>query len=57
LEEIHARVENAVREIVKVCDMEGVRAVLLCTHAATNIALGRALTDNPEVATGEVWLM
>jgi len=51
---IHARADAAVRSIIAACDAEDVRTILLCTHAATNIALGRALTGDPqlEVHTG-----
>ena len=45
-EELHERVAAAAAAVVAQCDREGVRAVLLCTHAAVVIALGRVLTGN-----------
>lgn len=44
VEELYARTSTAVRAIIAQCDAEGKRAVVLCTHAATIIALGRVLT-------------
>ncbi|OAA58576.1 phosphoglycerate mutase family protein [Niveomyces insectorum RCEF 264] len=51
--QLHARVAAAAAHIVRQCDAEGVRAVLLCSHAATIIALGRVLTGQlpDDVAT------
>lgn len=50
--ELHERVARALDAIVRRCDAMGVRAVLLCSHAATIIAMGRTLTgqmpDNVE---------
>ncbi len=42
--ELHGRVAAAAQAIIDQCDRDGVRAVLLCTHAAVMIALGRVLT-------------
>lgn len=42
--ELHLRVARAVETIIERSDREGHRAVLLCSHAATIIALGRVLT-------------
>jgi transcription factor C subunit 7 len=53
MQEIHLRVEKAIKTIVQACDKQGVHVVVLCTHAATNIALGRALTRNAEVSLWE----
>lgn len=53
--DIHARVKEFLRRLVKNTDnVDGPRTVLFVTHAATNIALGRALTHQPEreVRTG-----
>lgn len=49
--EIHERVKRALEKIIYVADREDVKCLVLCTHAATNIALGRALTGDPEVPT------
>ncbi|KAL2164527.1 hypothetical protein VTH06DRAFT_3743 [Thermothelomyces fergusii] len=46
IEELHDRVAAVTEAIVAECDRDGVRAVLLCTHAAVIIALGRVLTGN-----------
>lgn len=42
--QLHDRVALALDAIIKRCDESGVRAVLLCSHAATIIAIGRVLT-------------
>lgn len=47
--QIHERVEKALEMIIKKADEDGFDTIILCTHAATNIALGRALTKDPEV--------
>ncbi|KAI8222846.1 hypothetical protein K4K61_007476 [Colletotrichum sp. SAR11_59] len=44
--ELHDRVAAAVQAIIEQCDAEGKRAVVLCSHAASIIALGRVLTGN-----------
>lgn len=44
--QLHDRVALAMDALIKQCDEAGVRAVLLCSHAATIIALGRVLTGN-----------
>lgn len=49
MDEIHRRVERALDVLIKRADEEGFTSILLCTHAATNIALGRALTGDAEV--------
>jgi broad specificity phosphatase PhoE len=46
---IHERVEKALEVIIRRADGDGLNTIILCTHAATNIALGRALTRDPEV--------
>lgn len=49
LPQLYERVASAMRAIVERCDEEGHRAIVLCTHAAVVIALGRVLTgDMPE---------
>lgn len=53
LTELYARVAVAIRAIIERSDAEGHRAIVLCSHAATIIALGRVLTgcvpDDPSV--------
>lgn len=53
LAQLYERLATTVRSIVERCDAEGKRAIVLCTHAAVVIALGRILTGNvpqdPEV--------
>ncbi|CAM1505539.1 Fc.00g111760.m01.CDS01 [Cosmosporella sp. VM-42] len=44
VEELYERVRAAVQAIINRCDAEGRRAVVLCTHAAVVITLGRVLT-------------
>ncbi|KAK0669459.1 putative transcription factor tau 55 kDa subunit [Cercophora samala] len=46
VDELHDRVARTMNELIAQCDREGVRAILLCSHAATIIALGRVLTGN-----------
>lgn len=49
IDELHDRVAAAMEAVVAQCDRDGVRAVLLCSHAAVIIALGRVLTgEMPE---------
>lgn len=53
LAQLYERIATSVRAIIERCDNEGKRAVVLCTHAAVVIALGRVLTgcipDDPSV--------
>lgn len=44
IEELHDRTAYALHRIIEQADREGVKAICLCTHAATLIAIGRALT-------------
>ncbi|KAF5026630.1 hypothetical protein F66182_1256 [Fusarium sp. NRRL 66182] len=44
IKDLYGRVGAAMRAIIERCDAEGQRAVVLCTHAAVVIALGRVLT-------------
>lgn len=44
ISELHDRVATTMEGIVAQCDREGTRAILICSHAATVIALGRVLT-------------
>jgi transcription factor C subunit 7 len=52
MKEIHDRAQRALKALIRRADDDGLDTILLCTHAATNIALGRALTRDPEVCTG-----
>ncbi|KAK7203223.1 histidine phosphatase superfamily [Myxozyma melibiosi] len=53
-DELHARAAEALRQIIERANKDGIRALLICSHAATLIAIGRALTGNSgfEVRTG-----
>ena len=44
IEELHDRTAYALHKIIEQSDKEGVKAICICTHAATLIAIGRALT-------------
>lgn len=44
LEQLQRRITKALRGIIQQCDADGTRAVLLCTHAAVIILIGRILT-------------
>ncbi|KAK5664024.1 hypothetical protein OQA88_238 [Cercophora sp. LCS_1] len=46
VDELHDRLATALESVIAECDRDGIRAVLLCSHAAPIIALGRALTGN-----------
>jgi len=47
--QVHQRAKRALDSIVERADQGGLDTIILCTHAATNIALGRALTGDPDV--------
>jgi transcription factor C subunit 7 len=53
LEQLYARVARGLEAIISRCESEGKRSVVLCTHAAVVIVIGRILTGqiptNPEV--------
>ncbi|UNI14347.1 C6 zinc cluster transcription factor-like protein [Purpureocillium takamizusanense] len=49
LAELQLRVAVALKAIIDSCDADGTRAVLLCTHAAVVIVLGRILTGQAPV--------
>ncbi|CAH0049319.1 unnamed protein product [Clonostachys solani] len=53
LAQLYERIATSARAIIERCDNEGKRAVVLCTHAAVVITLGRVLTgcipDDPSV--------
>jgi transcription factor C subunit 7 len=44
IEDLHDRAAYALHKIIEQSDREGVKAIVICTHAATLIAMGRALT-------------
>lgn len=44
LQELHDRVAATMQDIVSQCDRDGIRAIVICTHAAVVIAIGRVLT-------------
>jgi transcription factor C subunit 7 len=44
IDELHDRVAYALHKIIERSDQEGVKVILICTHAASLIAIGRALT-------------
>jgi len=44
ISDLHDRTAYALHRIVEDCDRQGVRAIVICTHAATMYAVGRALT-------------
>ncbi|KAG5658926.1 hypothetical protein KAF25_007479 [Fusarium avenaceum] len=46
INDLYERVATAVQGIIDRCDADGKRAVVLCTHAAVVIALGRVLTGH-----------
>lgn len=48
LPQLHERVARVIDSIIKRSEQEGHRAILLCTHAAVVIALGRVLTGDSE---------
>ncbi|KAI2782831.1 phosphoglycerate mutase-like protein [Daldinia loculata] len=48
LPQLHDRVAEAIDFIIRRSDQEGHKAVLVCTHAAVVIALGRVLTGQAE---------
>jgi transcription factor C subunit 7 len=49
LDGIHQRTRTVVDMIIRYADEMNLQTIVLCTHAATNIALGRALTGDPDV--------
>ncbi|KAK4242601.1 histidine phosphatase superfamily [Achaetomium macrosporum] len=53
VDELHDRVAATLAALIAECDRDGVRAILLCSHAAVIIATGRVLTgqmpENVEV--------
>lgn len=53
LTQLYSRVSRGLQAIIARCDAEGRRSVVLCTHAAVVIVIGRILTgrvpDSPDV--------
>ncbi|KAI1762509.1 phosphoglycerate mutase-like protein [Hypoxylon sp. FL1150] len=52
LSQLHDRVAQAIDAIIRRSDEEGHKAILICTHAAVVIALGRVLTGQMEYDFG-----
>lgn len=52
LVELYARTSRALRAVIAHCEAEGVKSIIICSHAAAIIAMGRVLTGeipaNPE---------
>ncbi|OAA43076.1 phosphoglycerate mutase family protein [Metarhizium rileyi] len=44
LEQLQQRITKALRAIIQQCDADGTRAIVLCSHAAVIILIGRILT-------------
>ncbi|TPX17376.1 uncharacterized protein E0L32_012162 [Thyridium curvatum] len=42
--QLHNRIALALHKLIEQCDRDGVRTILLCSHAAPIIAMGRVLT-------------
>ncbi|KAG0652147.1 Transcription factor C subunit 7 [Hyphodiscus hymeniophilus] len=53
IEELHDRAAYAMHRIIEQSDNEGVKAICVCTHAATLIAIGRVLTGRMPNDVGE----
>jgi transcription factor C subunit 7 len=51
--DLHNRTAYALHRIIQQCDEEGVKAIIICTHAATLYAIGRALTGRMPDDIGE----
>lgn len=53
IEQLHERVAYALHKIIEECDRDGVKTIVICTHAATLIALGRVLVGRMPQDVGE----
>src|SRR5208282_6204832 len=53
INDLHDRAAYALHKIIEKSDKEGVKAIVICTHAATLIAIGRALTGRMPEDIGE----
>lgn len=42
--DLHDRIAYALHKIIEMSDAEGVKAIIICSHAASILAIGRALT-------------
>lgn len=50
---LHDRVAYALHRIIEACDRDGVKAIVVCTHAATLLAAARALTGRMPEDVGQ----
>jgi transcription factor C subunit 7 len=50
---LHDRTAYALHRIIEACDAEGVKAIVVCTHAAMLLAAGRVLTGRMPADVGE----
>lgn len=53
IDELHDRTAYALHRIIEQSDKDGVKAILICSHAATILAIGRALTGRMPEDIGE----
>ncbi|KAF7948761.1 hypothetical protein EAE96_007953 [Botrytis aclada] len=53
IETLHDRTAYALHRVIEDADREGVKAIVICTHAATLIAIGRCLTGRMPEDVGE----
>jgi transcription factor C subunit 7 len=53
IDELHDRTAYTLHKLIEKSDGEGVKAILICTHAATLIAIGRALVGRMPEDTAE----
>ncbi|KAH8595805.1 histidine phosphatase superfamily [Bisporella sp. PMI_857] len=53
VEELHDRAARALESVIEQADREGLKTIVLCTHAATLIAIGRVLTGRMPQDIGE----
>ncbi|PQE13142.1 phosphoglycerate mutase protein [Rutstroemia sp. NJR-2017a BBW] len=53
IEDLHDRTAYALHRVIEEADKEGVKAIVICTHAATLIAIGRCLTGRMPDNVGE----
>ncbi|BFZ59356.1 C6 zinc cluster transcription factor-like protein [Saitoella coloradoensis] len=47
--DVHERCRNALDVLIERADAEGLKTILICSHAATLIAIGRGLTGKPDL--------
>jgi transcription factor C subunit 7 len=54
IDDLHNRTAYALHRVIEQCDREDIKAIIICSHAATIYAIGRALTGRmPEDVTEE----